>query len=137
MLILAIDPGESSGWVMYNLNTGELTGSTIKLDRLRIWELLSNNFPDIIVFESFKLYATHARTLIGNKFYTCEIIGILKLWDAMYPDCKLVEQGADSKKYSGAKTSDASWNMLKTQYGVSEHTFDAYQHLMYPVLKLR
>ncbi len=128
MRILALDPGESTGWVT-NKN-GTITGGTITHDRQAVWRLLLSEDWDVIVFETFQLYASHARTLIGNKFYTCEIIGLIKLVaDMTY--IQLVEQGASVKKYSGAYVRDEPWQLLKKQKGATEHTWDAYQHYCY------
>jgi hypothetical protein len=133
MRILAIDPGESSGWI--SLEPGGIEGGTVKLDRHGIWCLLVEKNPKLIIFESFKLYATHAKSMIGNKFYTCEIIGIIKLFAEVH-GVKLIEQGADIKKYSSAKISDTAVIWAKgTSTSWTEHTYDAYMHLKYYLRK--
>ncbi len=132
MRLLALDPGESTGWVSYNTETGIWEGGTIKLDRPGVWALLNSvRRWDVIIFETFQLYASHARTLIGNKFYTCEIIGIINLYGDLRLDTKCIEQGASIKKFSPAKTSDYVWQEFKGQGKVTNHTFDAYQHMCY------
>ncbi len=128
--ILALDPGESTGWVAYSDN--QIGGGTIKLDRVGVWSLLTSEEWDIMIFETFSLYASHARTLIGSTFYTCELIGIIKLVASLRPRTNIREQGAHVKKYSGASTRDEEWRVIKTHSpGTTGHTFDAYQHLMY------
>lgn len=130
MRIIAIDPGESTGWVSWY--DGALEGGTIKHDRVAILALLERVLPDITVFEEFVLYPHMAKALSWNSFYTCEIIGIIKLYvDMMAPTVELVTQKAANKKYSGGKTSDPTWQAIKRNPSVTEHTFDAYLHLMF------
>lgn len=136
MAILVFDPGESTGWVCEvdkpALSKLRVVGGTIKHDRVAIWELLKEAHPAVIVFETFKLYPDKAQALSWDKFYTCEIIGIIKLYLEMNPIVKFIEQGASIKKYSGAKTTDEHWLEIK-ELGetVTEHTFDAYMHYCY------
>ncbi len=130
MHILAIDPGEATGWVWHDTDRNFWKGGTITHNRVEIWNLL-NKPIDVIVCETFQLYASHARTLIGSKFYTCEIIGLIKLIVDQWPTISLIEQGASVKKYAGATTKDAIWQSIKHQPTATEHTFDAYQHMKY------
>jgi len=129
MTILSIDPGESTGWVTWLSGADRLQGGTIKHNRKQLWNLLTTIQPAIIVFEEFVLYPTHAKSLIWNTFYTCEIIGIIKLYVDLTPNVKLVKQSASNKKYSGAKSSDELWQSLIGK--TTNHTFDAYIHLVY------
>lgn len=130
-MILALDPGESTGWCAYD-TVGNWYAGTLPKDYTKVWKLLSDLSPDIIIFETFQLYATHARSLIGDKFYTCEVIGIVKLWQALHPFIKLLEQGASIKKYSGVTTKDSTWKTIKERNAnITNHSFDAYMHLCY------
>lgn len=144
--VLSIDPGESSGWMYAELDTTTNTeinvqGGTITHDRSEIWRLLHSLAPDILLFEEFKLYSTHAKTLLHNTFYTCEIIGLLKLYAEMRtPETmSLVNYPASNKKYSGSSKPDELWQTLlqqdhlRTGQGnrVTGHTYDAYQHYAY------
>jgi len=130
--ILAIDPGESSGWFMQESHedTVAFLKGTIVLDRVRFWELLVLTQPNIIIYEEFKLYPHKARALIGNTFYTCEIIGLIKLYADIAKETKLFKQGASGRKYVHATTQDPNWLLAKelSDCPTTNHTFDAYQH---------
>lgn len=151
--VLSIDPGESSGWLYAELDTltneeTNVQGGTVKHDRPEIWRLLHSFAPDILLLEEFKLYATHAKALTHSTFYTCEIIGLIKLYVDLvrhfprvpehvydtkpsFQDVRLFTNPALNKKYSGADKSDVLWQTLLALPKVTEHTYDAYQHYAY------
>jgi len=130
-IILVLDPGESTGYVVDT--EGCLTNwGTIPFDRKLLWEFLIMQTPDIIVLEEFVLYPSHAKGLSWNKFHTCEMIGIIKLYCDMY-GTELIAQKASDKKYSGATKQDAAWLTMDKCDDTTEHTYDAYQHWCYYV----
>lgn len=135
--IICIDPGESSGWYfetdspktnIFEEKVPILNGTWGK-DHLEVWnglDYLHNLYPDlIVVFETFHLYAGHANSLINNSFYTCEVIGVIKLF-CMLNNLKCIGQAPSCKKYSGGL--DSKWSSLPHK---SEHSKDAYLHFKY------
>lgn len=129
-LILALDPGESTGWV---LGTEEraIRGGTCKRNHLEVAQLIKDERPDIIVLERFNLYPGMAKSLAWNSFYPCEVIGVIK-YLAMCMGITIVEQAPSVKKYAGNIQRYADWLFVKERCsGVTEHTKDAYQHYRY------
>jgi hypothetical protein len=130
MRCLVVDPGESSGWIFED-ESGQLQGGTVKLDRWGFWKMLHHLRPQRIVFEGFKLYPGFAKSLSWNTFYTCEMIGLLKLYAEMN-SAEIVAHSAAQRKYGGAKTSDEAWRRIQDiGVNVTNHTFDAYMHYCY------
>lgn len=126
--ILVFDPGESTGWVFRRAD-GTLDGGTCPKDHTKVAELLHKYMPEIVVFESFRLYPQKAQSLAWNSFYPCEVIGVIK-YLCMVDDVPTVEQAPSVKKYFGGFQQD--WDRLKeSSVNITEHTKDAYQLLRY------
>ena len=129
-LILALDPGESTGWV---LGTDEraIRGGTCKRNHGEVAQLIKDERPNIIVLERFNLYPGMAKSLAWNSFYPCEVIGVIK-YLAMHMGITVVEQAPSVKKYAGNIQYNEDWLFVKDRCsGVTEHTKDAYQHYRY------
>ena len=95
MLILAIDPGETLGYVLVELT--EFVGGTPELEvidadqhQLAVtkegfyWDSVSSNVrdlldqePDVIVIEDYRVYASKALEHIGHRALTSELIGAI------------------------------------------------------------
>ena len=137
MKIMAIDPGESIG-VVLRTDT-KVYGCTITTDlRLRrMWAVLEGNQPDVIVFEEFALRQSAANKLVGNKFITCEVIGVIKLY-AQRAGCLLIPLIPANKEYCGfsSNSKDPHFQEITMIDGekITEHTRDAYRLLRYAEL---
>ena len=135
--IMAIDPGESIGVVLRTADA--VHGCTISTDlRLRrLWTVLESNRPDVVVFEEFALRQSAAKKLIGNKFVTCEVIGVIKLYAQKY-GCLLIPLIPANKEYCGfsANPKDPHFAEIKMVQGekITEHTRDAFRLLRYAEL---
>ena len=96
MLILAIDPGETLGYVLIQLKEcvgGSPTLEVVDADQTRLivtkqgfnWESVSDlvlhlvtaDEPDVIVLEDYRVYASKADVHIGSRVLTSELIGAL------------------------------------------------------------
>lgn len=126
--ILALDPGESTGWA-FRTAEGRALGGTCPKDHLAVAQLIEDLNPDIVVLERFNLYPHMSKSLAWNSFYPCEVIGVIKLI-AMRNGMTLVEQAPSVKKYYGGAGLD--WEEIRnTSDRCTEHTKDAYMHLRY------
>jgi hypothetical protein len=132
MRILAFDPGDHTGWVYYD---GDLTshnciyGGTVVYNFSEIAAIIKGFQPNIIVYETFKLYAKAAPKLAGDQFYTCQVIGVIK-YLAELEDRKYVNQDASCKQFSGT-SADLIRNCSKSIAGWTNHTTDALYHVFY------
>lgn len=111
--VLALDPGDRVGWARVDIDeeTGEwsnlrhgiteLKPMALAVDRALAvgdgWEQADDDLNaigyDVVVCEEWKLYASHAKTMIGSEIPSAQFIGMVKLacWKAGVP---LVMQGA-------------------------------------------
>lgn len=134
-MILAIDPGRTSGWAVY-----DGFGNTIGFGQGSIKELhtfLSNfesNYgaePSTVVIESYRVLPT-ARGLkanVGTKVETAQVIGIIKSF-TMGWNCTVVEQNPQDKNI-GYK-----WLGMKAPSNHAEsHQTDALAHGYYYLVK--
>ena len=95
MLILAIDPGETLGYVLVeltefvggspNLEVEDADQFQLKVDKqgfnwgsvsVVVTDLLSEE-PDVIVIEDYRVYASKALAHIGSRALTSELIGAI------------------------------------------------------------
>jgi len=131
--ILVFDPGESTGWVFWEEGV-VVSGGTCGKNHREVADKILTLKPDIVVFERFNLYPGRAQSLSWNTFYPCEVIGVIR-YIAESANMEIVEQAPSVKKYSGLVKKNESWlwNDLKArmQGKVTEHTWDALQHLQY------
>lgn len=125
--ILVFDPGDSTGWVIRDRD-GKVGGGTI-YKNFKAIEFLFEIKPDVVVFESFRLYAGAAKHLINDEFYTVQVIGAIKLLCMQHGIVDVVPQAPSVKKYSGGL--DARWRGMLKDGGVTEHIKDAYMHLRF------
>lgn len=135
--IMAIDPGESIGIVARS--SEKVYGMTITGEfRLRyLWNLLLDKKPKTVVFEEFALRQSAAKQLIGSKFITCEVVGVIKLY-AQLSGCLLVPLIPANKEFCGFSSSarDPHFQGITMVGGekITEHTRDAYRLLRYAEL---
>jgi hypothetical protein len=82
--ILSIDPGETTGWAVWE--NGELVnqGQDDHTDFLDTLESLlqavhEGQGPDLdlLVVEEYRLRQSASKAMVGNTFLTCEIIGVI------------------------------------------------------------
>lgn len=126
--VLALDPGESTGWC-YRGENGVLQGGTLPKDHEKVAQLILDLNPHILVYESFHLYPGKAKSLSWNSFYPCEVIGVIK-YIGITHGMMLIAQAPSVKKYFGGFQSD--WVTLQpTLDRLTEHVKDAYMHLKY------
>lgn len=126
MKILTLDPGNSTGWCFKG---DKLIGGTLPEDHNMVALLILELEPDVVVYESFKLYPGKAKSLAWNSFYPCEVIGVIKYVSSLI-GAKLISQDPYVKKYAGGFDDD--WhNEMVIEGKITEHVKDAYLHLKY------
>lgn len=125
--VLVFDPGESTGWVHRN-DLGIVEGGTLPKDHTQVLGLILDLVPDVVVYETFKLYPGKAQALAWNSFYPCEVIGVIKV-ACMTESIKMVEQAPSIKKFAGGL--GPRWEELKKEVKITEHVKDALLHLNY------
>ena len=130
MSVIALDPGNSTGWVFREAD-GSLSGGTCGEDHVAVWKLLEEYRPQVVVYETFQMYPGKAQKLIWSTFYPCEVIGVIKLWATMN-GAQLVGLQPSVKKFALGTTELELWKTVN-RYGApaTEHLRDAVRLLRY------
>lgn len=137
--ILALDPGESTGWCFLDRENNMQAGTAPK-SHLMVAKLIKDLDPDVVVYETFNLYPGKAHKLIWNSFYPCEVIGVIKYVCAFKrmlstgggcEECRpqIIGQAPPVKKYAGSLPK--KFVELSRTEKLTEHSKDACQHLCY------
>ena len=136
MNILGIDPGETTGVAFLEtigntnrviLSAQAFTTKTVAefSGMYNLKDLISTRMYDVIALESFAPYAHKAQSLVGNKLWTSQLIGMIKL--------VAFEYGIEVKE-NNASRAKTLWpdKMLKTYglYSDSKHVRDATRHAL-------
>ena len=142
MNILCLDPGNHTGWCLYNDSNGNIIGGTImEQDTWRyLYVLFTELRPDMVVIESFNLYPGMAQHMAWNSFYPVEVIGAVHYLCHRY-GIPYVMQKPSVKKYAGKlrpelveTIKEHSSLVVQSMPGAEpfmEHTKDAILHLQY------
>jgi hypothetical protein len=81
MKLLAVDPGNTTGWALFNTEDLSLIHSDAQpYTLLEWWELLQAIAPKQMVVERFALYAHKAENQVNSTFLTVEVIGVCRLY---------------------------------------------------------
>lgn len=145
MRVMAIDPGEKIGWATcelcvrkgYGMGIAPTTmkhGITdLKSFALRIAKVFGDY--DVVIMESWRLSAAHARELTGSTLPTVQFIGMLRLLSWQNPKVRFVEQSPATKR-TGLKVVgqiSKSWAEFVNEPGAHDdtHDHDAVVHLAY------
>lgn len=129
MKILVLDPGDHTGWVFRDSTGGILGGTINEQSLLAIENLFVMYRPDIVVYETFRLYAGAAQSMINSEFYTVQVIGAIRLLAQQRAVTCVYGQTPSVKKFAGEL--DERWKNMAKIGGRTEHVKDAYLHLKY------
>lgn len=127
MKILVLDPGESTGW-LFGDNGNIVAAGTCPKEHVKVQELMESIRDaygiDQIVYERFQLYPGKAQAQSWSTFYTCEVIGIIKLF-ADLNEIPIAYLMPGDKEFAGGFGED--WTRFSEGAKVSEHTRDSYR----------
>ena len=118
MKIMSFDPGETTGFAVLDTDTGSWMTGVIGLWHT-IDSLLDCHKPDVVVFESFKLYPDKAHTQVWSDFPAVKVIGVIEYL------CEKKKVPVHSQSASQAKC--LSFN-TGDQSKLSNHEYDALRH---------
>ena len=94
MILLAIDPGETTGMVLFRyacdssplrltgyhpeiLDHGDIPTPDLADAALCLSSLLPKYKPDVIVVEDYRVYQQYAKVHIGDPLHTAKLIGVI------------------------------------------------------------
>lgn len=146
--IIAIDPGEMTGWAIGNIYSGHISGEptpegewapggqTLIVDQYGYdpWKGFVMNFAnvmegenpfDIVVYESFRIRATAAKALTGSDVPTAQCIGAIKL-SSWRHGARLVTSEPSNKPVIDRQMGGTNYLPRRDQV---EHYRDAVRHI--------
>lgn len=145
-IILAFDPGLTTGFcaIRYTARKGQYDFDVLLCQEIpwgerieavsRIFDLFApmdqpSHDIDRLVIEDFVLYAHKARDMVGHRFWSSEMIGVISTLAFQHKVLdRMVLQMASNRK--GAKVLEEHTKFV----GASPHKTDAYQHARYTLL---
>jgi hypothetical protein len=138
MRVLAIDPGEKVGWatglVYLDTPSIELIDHGIhdlKPFAMRLVEAVGDY--DVVIYETWRLYAGAAKHMIGDDMQTSQLVGMIRLAAWLNPGTKLVSQSAAIKRTADKTAQDKFREQIENEPGTHDdaHDIDAVRHLWY------
>ena len=129
--VVAFDPGERTGWAVARFDPDDLDSFEI-LDQ-GVWtvvecmdglgQLLER--ADVVVYETWRLYETHALAMIGNDMQPSQVVGMIR-YEARQQDKTTRSQGANIK--SMALSTTPPWVVKHMALSSEKHDQDAILH---------
>lgn len=132
MSVMALDPGNSTGWVL-RTDEGKLIGGTISEDHEKVADKIIQLHPDIVVYETFQLYPGKAQKMMWSTFYPCEVIGVIRYVCAHIQIKQIFGVQPSVKKFALSPSEESLWKTVEVYAGekITEHTRDAVRLLRY------
>ena len=127
---LVFDPGLSTGWASFN-QEGEITSKGILrgLDELISFLSDREDYPDVVIYEGYRVFGHKAKAHIGSKVEAVQAIGMIKVYASKWR-AEIVEQPSSiltiAQLWSGVK--------LPSNHDKS-HDIAAYNHGVYYLQK--
>lgn len=74
--VMAIDPGKANGWAILEGKDKPVKSGTVSPEEL--YALIESEEITHLVYETYRLYASHANQMIGDDFIAPQVIGVIK-----------------------------------------------------------
>ena len=137
MRALALDPGEKVGWARCEVTaTGRVSRLVHGITPLKDMAIaLAKSFGkyDVVVVETWRLSAVHARKMVGSSLPTVQFVGMVRLLGWLHPDVKVVWQDPGTKESArkSMRVLKPEWYEIIDQGGAHDdtHDYDAIMHL--------
>lgn len=133
--------GDQVGWARADVSEDGI--SELRHGITPLWEMADTidargDEYDVFVIEDWRLYATHAKTMIGSTFPSVQFIGAVKLVARRY-GVKVVMQGASIKRVADARLKvdrPDIYDLVTREVAHKDgHDQDALRHLFYYAFK--
>ena len=129
--LLAIDPGETTGYAIYK--NGKIICEEIQVglhNLKQIWDLIDSCKLDVVVCEDYIIYGSKAKMHAWNKLVTPQIIGAIRL------SCELLKVPLYMQMASTAKGFCNDTKLKEWGFWIKghDHSRDAIRHVIYFLL---
>jgi len=135
--VLALDPGEKVGWaravVLPNAEWLDLRHGIHHLKDMALALGRSAVRYDVVIYETWRLYPSMAKSMVGSDFQTSQFIGMVRYLTWINPRVKLVSQGASIKKTADKTAPDWLQEIIDNEPASHDdgHNVDALRHLWF------
>ena len=139
MIILGLDPGETTGTIVFNIPEGtktiplkkDISSWVVFAGELINWpqieEIIKEHKPNIIVFEEFRLYEEKAKTKSHSSFPEVKIIGQIE----MIAEKECIPTHKQSASIAKQFYTDTKLKDLHLWQRGAKHARDAIRHALY------
>lgn len=139
-ILLALDPGETTGIACFATNHSEGSTALVHASQIKtwpleagvenLWDLLNTLKPDSVVFESYQVYEWKSKDHVWSQIPTVQVIGMIKTL-CIQKGIPYYQQTAQVAK--GFCTDDklTQWGFWQTGL---RHARDAIRHACYFLL---
>jgi hypothetical protein len=125
--LLALDPGRTTGWAFFHNGTYYRSGTVVG-NAKQVKKLLDDSRPEVVVIESYRIYASKAQQHVHSDVPTLQLIGALKyICETHVPPIPVVFQTAAQGKGFSSDDKLKEWGFWPSGPG-AVHARDAIRH---------
>lgn len=122
--IIAFDPGKTTGWCVFR-DKVLIADGTLTMEQSPA--LILDDFPpDLVIYESFRLFPNKAKAMIGAQFEPVQVIGVIRFL-CQERHIPMIEQAPVLKKFFMPVARLKYYGSVPQ----SEHARDAVRHVLY------
>jgi len=134
LMLLAFDPGQTTGWACFCRGELVAVGQTSKIDAVekalpQLEDVFERIHPTLVIIEDYRVYAHKAKAHSWNSLHTPKLIGAIQALCSLRK-IPVVMQMASSKQFVTDEKLKA-WNMHNKGM---RHALDAIRHGCYYLL---
>lgn len=130
--LLCLDPGETTGWTLFEAGNLTATGQTRTIDGWNvIHQLFEDTKPTMVVFENYRVYAHKLERHSNSEVYTVRLIGVIEFMCEMLYGIPHYNQMAQQAKGFVSDEKLKAWGFYKKG---SRHARDSMRHGIYFLL---
>jgi len=123
---LSVDPGETTGWAVFDGQRLEAAGEFHVDSPLLFDHLISHKRPQVMVVENYRVYGHRAQQHIGSEVPTIQYVGQLKYLAAAYNLPIVLQMAYQAKSFAkDQRLIDLG------MWHASKHARDAIRHGVY------
>lgn len=127
--ILSFDPGETVGWCVWQdakvIASGQVRTTEWTYAQITdLLEVMAKNRPDVVIYESYRVYAWKTDSHAWDEVHTAQIIGIIRL-QCMTLAIPYIMQTAQVAKQFMTDDKLVAWGLWKRG---ERHARDAIRH---------
>ena len=97
-LLLALDPGDTTGWAVF-VGTQCIQTGALRLDIAEMWFFLQKVKPNYVACENFVLYAHKAQAQSWSPLNTIRLLGVIELYCILHAVPYTLQLAAEAKGF--------------------------------------